>query len=217
MRLVTFLLIGIPVMGFLKPLQADSAGAAQAAIGFTGGSTITGSSSTGITGICEWYLPLVGDLGVTTTSTGAAALSPALFSDPANPSTDTAHLVWVSPFSAAFLPVPGSPQTVLLAPAGAATIYYSDKPSHAFWTDPAHNGVVVATFIRHAGLLQSGDGLATDSFIFTAELTSSRTFVLNGRAFNFRDLIPNGMTCFETGRIGSSSEVGTCVAIGDGH
>jgi len=65
--------------------------------------------------------------------------------------------------------------------------------------------------------LQSGDGLATDSFIFTAELTSSRTFVLNGRAFNFRELIPNGMTCYETGRNGSSSEVGTCVAIGNGY
>ena len=50
-------------------------------------------------------------------------------------------------------------------------------------------------------------------------LLSSKPFKLNGVTFDFKDLIPHGMTCFETGSgndRGGDDEAGSCVAIGPG-
>jgi hypothetical protein len=74
----------------------------------------------------------------------------------------------------------------------------------------------VARFVRRASLLTSPDGFASDSFIFSAELDWSAPLDLKGKLFNFRNLIPHGMTCFENGLKGSSSEAGTCIALGGG-
>jgi hypothetical protein len=57
--------------------------------------------------------------------------------------------------------------------------------------------------------------LNAGTFTSTADLVSSKTFRLkNGKEFNFRDLIPYGMTCTEAAE--GSSEAGTCVANGRG-
>jgi hypothetical protein len=72
----------------------------------------------------------------------------------------------------------------------------------------------VATLVRNASLVRSADGLASDTFIFSADLVSSKTFSLDGKHFNFRDLLQHGMTCFEFGQNFSSWEAGTCIATG---
>jgi hypothetical protein len=57
----------------------------------------------------------------------------------------------------------------------------------------------------------------SDKFIFSAPLVSSESFnLLNGKRFNFRALLPHGMTCFEFGLNGSTSEAGACIAMGGG-
>jgi hypothetical protein len=52
----------------------------------------------------------------------------------------------------------------------------------------------------------------------SAVLTSSTPFTLGGKTFDFKDLLPHGMTCFETGFTGNDEggddEAGTCIAIG---
>jgi len=108
---------------------------------------------------------------------------------------------------------------LFLAPAGEATIYFNPNPGSRDFTnllDRSTWGEPVAVFTREASLVRSSDGLLTDTFIFSAKLVSSETVSLNGKHFNFRDLIPHGMTCFETGYEGSSWEAGSCIAIGGG-
>ncbi|MBZ5622250.1 MAG: hypothetical protein LAQ69_26500 [Acidobacteriia bacterium] len=73
----------------------------------------------------------------------------------------------------------------------------------------------MAKFVRKAGLYQSTDNGASATFIFSAALVSSSTFTSNGTAFDFKDLIPHGMTCHETGVGGA--EAGTYLAAGGGQ
>ena len=61
-------------------------------------------------------------------------------------------------------------------------------------------------------MFYSADGGNTGAFTMSLELVSSHTFSIFGKSFNFADLIPHGMTCFENG-VGEA-EAGTCVAIG---
>jgi len=206
MKLATVLMaVALVLAGSLTALKADQPnGAGHVALAFTGGATWTSAS----TGTCIWYLPVVGALGVT-----AQGVSPALFSDPNNPTIETAYLIWVSDFGTVMLPGNG-PVTQVLVPAGQATIYFSANPTTRDWSNRSTWGQPVAVFVRDAGLLTSPDGFMSDSFIFSADLASARTFMLNGRPFNFRDLIPNGMTCFESGRNSSTTETGSCLAIG---
>jgi hypothetical protein len=72
----------------------------------------------------------------------------------------------------------------------------------------------VATFIREASIVRSGDNLTSDTFVFSANLISSNIINLNGIQFDFSSLIPHGMTCFEWGQNSSSWEAGNCLAIG---
>jgi len=220
-------LLAIPVVGSLALVKAaDPARASDTVVSFSGGS-VWNSDYSG--GICVWYFPVVGDL-----SLGS------LFSDTTNPSKETSYLIWVSPFTVQslaaappFLPAPASasqapPYALVLANAGSGTIYFQSSPSKRIWPKATTStpvapadlakvdfGVPVATFNRRVSVVRSADGLASDTFFFTAELLDSQTFTLpNGVVFDFHDLIPHGMTCYEYGQQGSSWESGTCVARG---
>jgi hypothetical protein len=106
-----------------------------------------------------------------------------------------------------------------LGPAGNATIYFNPRPENRDWSNLSDRrtwGTPVAEFTRELSLVRSDDDLATDTFVFSAKLTSSRPFTLNGKQFNFADLIPNGMTCFEYGMTFTTVESGSCVAMGNG-
>jgi hypothetical protein len=227
MKLATIILLTIPVLGVLSPLSAgDQASASATVVSFAGGSAWNADYSGGT---CVWYLPVVGNLPIDS-----------LFSDPKNPGKETAYLVWVSEFTVQMLPAappfqpaPESPSlappyALVLAPAGTGTIYLQSDPSKRAWPKATASspvtpaslkkvnwGVPVATFTRNASVVRSADGLTSDTFVFTAELEHSTTFQLpNGQLFNFADLIPHGMTCFEHGQQFSSWESGTCVARG---
>jgi hypothetical protein len=227
MKLATIILMGIPVLGFLSRMSADAPASVSAtAVSFAGGSVWNPDYSGGT---CVWYLPVVGDLGLES-----------LFSDPKNPSKETAYLVWVSEFTVQMLPAAppfqpeaaspaqAPPYALVLAPSGTGTIYLQSDPSKRLWPKATAStpvtsatlknmnwGVPVATFTRNASIVRSTDGLASDTFVFTADLLHSLTFQLpNGKLFDFSDLIPHGMTCFEHGQQMSSFESGTCVARG---
>src|ERR1039458_4957008 len=102
---------------------------------------------------------------------------------------------------------------------GEGTIYFTTRPDLRDWSDWTKRdtwGEPVAKFVRKAGLFQSADGGMTGGMTNTAQLVSSHTFAIFGKSFNFADLIPHGMTCFETG-VGDENgeaEAGTCTAIG---
>jgi hypothetical protein len=53
------------------------------------------------------------------------------------------------------------------------------------------------------------------TFTGTMDLVSSKTFMLFDKPFNFKDLIPHGMTCFETAA--GDETAGTCLAVGGGQ
>ena len=205
MKFATFALLGILLLGSLASMTAaEPVGASQVAIGFTGGLTWTSAS----TGICIWYFPVIGGLDLAT-----------LFATDSsgNPVVDRAHsyLLWVSDFSVQPLTVPS--YFLALAPAGEGIVYYSSKPTTRDFSDLSKRstwGEPVATFIREASIVRSSDNLATDTFMFSADLVISNTFSLNGIAFDFSTLIPHGMTCFEWGANGSAWEAGNCLAIG---
>jgi len=215
-------LLGIALCGFTVPLVADTpavsdtqsligfppalpADAGEVVIGFLGGSTWTGPT----TGICQWYLPLVGKI------------DPAdLAKDPNNPAT--AYLFWSTDWTAATPPPFGGPFlstndfTVARLNPGTATIYYSSTGANSVGEGDATHGDAVAVFRRGGGLIVSATpDFSADTVIFSADLVWSKPFTLNGKLFDFRNLIPRGMTCYETGKNGSSSEAGACIANGD--
>ncbi len=210
-RIGFVLFVVLALCAALPAWGSDPAGASEVAIAVRGGS----AWSSGTEGTCIWYLPLVGKLDWRSLFSVAPT---------GDPSVDRQHayLVWVSDFSVEVLEAPPSlggigSIFVAFAPAGEATIYYSETPESRDFSDPNHPknlGEPVATFVRKASLLRSNDSLVTDTFIFSAELISSSTFSLNGKHFNFADLIPHGMTCFEYGEHGSSVEFATCTAVG---
>jgi hypothetical protein len=206
---------------------ANPAGASQIVLAFTGGSAYTSDT----TGICIWYPLLVGDLNMEYLFQfvdGAPAVD-----------KEHAYLIWVSDFESLpqtpFLLPPSSKGllTLQLVPAGTATIYFTDVPRLRNWTDLTKRttwGTPVATFDRKAGIFQSTDGGMSGALPISAQLTSSKPFKVNGVTFDFKDLIPHGMTCFETGFSGTTSkkdkksnddggddEAGTCIAIGPGQ
>ena len=204
--LAVFCLLTV-VAGWAK----DPPGSSEVAIGFVGGSVWTSPT----TGICIWRFPVVGKLGL------ASLFAPGPSGGPVY-DREHAYLIWVSDFSVDVVVASdhtggSGPLFRAVAPAGTATIYFSETPTSRVWTDLTNRhtwGMPVATFVRERSLVRSDDDLATDTFIFSARLISSRSFSVNGSHFNFADLIPYGMTCFEHGQNGSSAESGTCVAVG---
>ena len=218
MRFATLVTLSILLVGSLVPLNAANPTAVgQVAISLIGGSTWNSNYTAGT---CWGYLPMLGGLGISQTLFGGQ--EPELFSDPTHPSMQTAYFMWVSDFQTIPLPTPdGQAFTVVLVPSGTATVYYTDTPASRYLTNMrdittrASWGDPVATFTRHAGHLQTADNFASDSMTFWAELVSSKNFTIKGNQFNFKDLIPYGMTCFEDGRNFSTSEATTCVAAGE--
>ena len=130
-----------------------------------------------------------------------------------------AYFIWVSDFSSQVLPPNKNFNYLALVPEGEGTIYFTTRPDLRDWSDWTKRdtwGEPVAKFIRKAGLFQSADGGATGGMTSTAQLVSSHTFSIFQTSFNFADLIPHGMTCFETG-VGDEygeAEAGTCTAVG---
>jgi hypothetical protein len=218
MKLATFVLLGILVLGSFASMQAaDPAGASQVVLAFTGGSVYTSDT----TGICMFYPLLLGDFNMEFLfefKDGAPAMD-----------KEHAYLIWVSDFSSIpqgpFLLPPSSKGlfTVQLVPTGGATIYFTDVPRLRNWTDLTNRttwGKPVARFVRQAGMFQSTDGGMSGTMTSSSELLSSTPFTLGGKTFDFKDLMPHGMTCFETGfggnNEGGDDEAGTCIAIGPG-
>ena len=218
MKLATIVLLGILLFGSFASIEgADPAAASQVALAFTGGSVYTSDTA----GICMWYPLLVGDFNMEFLFEfvdGAPAID-----------KEHAYLIWVSEFEALpqtpFLLPPSSKGllTLQLVPTGSATIYFSDVPRLRDWKDLKNRsswGTPVATFTRQAGIFLSSDGGMSGGMTNSAVLGSSKPFKLNGVTFDFKDLIPYGMTCFETGAgatdDGGDDEAGTCIAIGPG-
>jgi hypothetical protein len=219
MKLATIALLGILLLGSFSMQAAAPAGASKVVLAFTGGSFYTSDT----TGICIWYPLLLGDFGM-----GSLF---GLLPLPRVSDKEHAYLIWVSDFEAVpLVPFSRPPSsnglfTVQLVPTGTATIYFSDRPDTRVWTDLTNRGSwgdPVATFVRKAGIFQSTDGGWSGGMTNSAELVSSKPFTLDGKTFDFKDLIPHGMTCFETGYSDQSNEwgddeAGTCVAIGGGQ
>ena len=206
--LVLALVVSLPAWAQYPSNAGGPASASEVAIGFAGGSAWTSAT----TGICMWYFPVVGNLDLkslfATGSSGAPAVD-----------MQHSYLIWVSDFAVQFLPST-PPQYLALAPPGTATIYFSATPGARDLSDRTKRstwGQPVATFVRQASIVRTADGFASDTFTFSAALASSRTFMLNGNWFNFNNLIPNGMTCFEYAQNGSSWEAGSCAAIDGRH
>jgi hypothetical protein len=214
MKLATFVLLGILFLGSFASMQAaDPAGASQIVLAFTGGSVYTSDT----TGICMFYPLLLGDFNMEFLFEfvdGAPAMD-----------KEHAYLIWVSDFSSlpmkpfSLPPAANGLFTVQLVPTGSATIYFTNVPRLRNWKDLNNRstwGEPVATFSRKAGMFQSTDGGWSGSLPISSELLSSKPFKLNGVTFDFKDLMPHGMTCFEAGSGNEfgEDEAGTCVAIG---
>ena len=77
----------------------------------------------------------------------------------------------------------------------------------------------MAQFSRRATVFHSIDGGNSGNAVLSSILLSSKPFKLNGKTYNFKDLMPHGMTCIEVGLVKGSStgddETGTCIAIGE--
>jgi hypothetical protein len=213
MKLATIALLGIAFLAPFASMQADDkastdpAGAGQVVLAYNNGGSSTGD-------ICIWYPLFIRDLTL-------QSLFAAKIGKPLTPSVDKEHayLIWVSDYSGVQVDSHGV-FTLFLIPTGTATIYFTAWPESRDWTNLEHNnrstwGQPVAKFVRQAGIFQSLDPLGnTGTLINTAELVSSKPFTLAGRTFDFKNLIPYGMTCSET--LSGSEETGTCVAVGSG-
>jgi hypothetical protein len=207
MKFATIVLLGVLLLASFPSMLAGEkadgpAGAGQVVLAFTNGGASTGS-------VCIFYPLLLGDLKL------GSLFTP---SDAPVVDKEHAHLIWVSDYTgeqvASFS---GSAFTLFLIATGTGTIYFKEHPGERIWTnmdDRSSWGEPVARFVRKAGIFQSLDGGTSGTMIGSSELVSSKPFKLNGKMFNFKDLIPRGMTCYETGF--GTEENGACIAIGGG-
>jgi hypothetical protein len=98
--------------------------------------------------------------------------------------------------------------------AGSAAIDYDATPAQK--RDPRKRGTLgelVARSNRKAGLFVF-TGSGADPLVSPADPVRSKTFSLGGRSFNFRYLIPHGVTCPEVVSGITGAEAGSCVATG---
>lgn len=213
MRFATIVLLGILLLGSSASLNAQGAGTSKVVMAYLNepntmlpnGHPDQPPVPAGFDGVCLIYYTMLGDLDLKSLFSGP------LFGDPI---VDRAHayFIWVSDFKAQVLAENGK-YTLVLIPEGTGTIYYSSRPEGRIWTDATRStwGDPVAKFVRKPAMFQSPDGGMSGTFISSAELVSSKPFKLNGKTFDFKDLIPQGMNCFESAD--DVYEVGTCVAI----
>jgi len=208
MKLATFVLLGIPLLGSYASLNAQPAGS-QVVMAYINETPLP-DPLPGFDGLCLVYYTMVGDLDLK---------SLFMLDTLGNPQVDREHayFIWVSDYKAQNLPANKNNKvfafTMILQ--GTATIYYTNRPDLRNWADRRTWGAPVATFVRKTGMFQSTDNGKSGTFVNTAEFSSSTPFTLPGQTFDFKNLIPNGMTCFET--IAGWYEAGTCVAIGPGQ
>jgi len=207
MKLATIVTLGIVLLGSSASLNAQPAGTSEVVMAYMNESVPLSATLPGFDGLCLIYYTLVGDLDLKSLFAGS------LFGPPV---VDRAHayFIWASDYSAQFL-TQNEAFTSFLITQGTATIYYSSAPEQRRFdlpTDRSSWGEPVATFVRKAGVFQSRDGGVSGPLVNTAVLVSSKPFQLNGRTFDFKHLIPYGMTCSETAD--GDYEAGTCVAIG---
>jgi len=168
------------------------------------------------TGTCVWYFPILGNMPLSSLFASDASGAPAM-------DKEHAYFIWVSDWSIqAMFNNPGfggSNVALAVVPAGTATIYYSSNPASRDWSDVTKRGtwgIPVAKFVRGAGLFQSPDNFTvSDKFYFSAPLIASRTFTFGSRQFDFRELMPHGITCFEYGQQYSTTETGSCLSMGN--
>jgi hypothetical protein len=211
MKFATVVLLGILLLGSSLSLNAQPAAISQVVAAYINETPLPDPiPNDGNTGLCLTYYTMIGDLG----------LNSLFMLDKGSPQVDRQHayFIWVSDYI--WQNVPANPNntvfsfTMILQ--GTATIYYTahpelrvfdstKDPTRSTWGDP------VAKFVRKTGMFQSLDGGNSGTFANTAELVSSKPFPFQGKTFNLKDVIPQGMTCFET--ISGSYEAGTCVAI----
>ena len=203
MKLATIVTLGILLVGS-STSNAQPAGMSQVVLAYSNESVPPSATLPGFDGLCLIYYTLVGDLDLKS-----------LFALDANgqPVVDRAHayFIWVSDYNAQVL-TENDAFTFILIPEGTGAIYYTDRPDLRDWTNRSTWGDPVAKFVRKAGMFQSRDGGNSGTLANTAQMVSSKHFNLHGKTFNFKDLIPHGMTCFETA-VGDY-EAGICVAIG---
>jgi hypothetical protein len=219
MKLATIVLLGILLLGSFASMQAAdkdavpadagqvaAPGAGHVALAYTNGGASTDS-------VCIWYPVLLGD--VKPQSLFASLPRPS----PGASTVDIGHayLIWVSDYTGVALPS-SAHFTLFLIPTGTATIYFNNRPETRDWSNMTKRstwGTPVATFVRKAGLSPSLDSGTSGTLTVTAELVSSKPFTFEGITFDFKNLIPHGMTCTET--VYGSEENGTCVVVGGGQ
>ena len=212
MNFATVVLLGILLLGSCASLNAQATGTSEVVMVYLNepdtllpdGTPNQPPAPAGFLGVCLTYYTMVGDLDLKS-----------LFANGTDgtPQVDRAHayFIWVSDFNFKDLAQNGK-YTLQLIPEGTGTIYYTNNPLGRSFTDATRStwGDPVAKFVRKAAMFQSPDGGTSGTFISTAELVSSKPFKLNGKTFNLKDLIPQGMNCFESAD--GYYEVGTCIA-----
>ncbi|HXK07443.1 MAG TPA: hypothetical protein VMS37_33925 [Verrucomicrobiae bacterium] len=208
MKSATIVLLGILLLGACASLNAQPAGTSETVLAYTNERFVAPLTPPaplpGFDGLCLIYYTMIGDFDTSTLFAGP------LFGPPV---VDRAHarFIWVSDYTAQ--PLSGNEEfTTFMIAAGTAAIYYTERPDLRDWKDRATWGDPIATFVRKAGVFLSRDGGVSGTFVSTAQLVSSKPFKLYGKTYNLKDVIGQGITCFETA-VGDY-EAGTCVATG---
>jgi hypothetical protein len=217
MKFATVVLLGILLLGSSVSLNAQPAAISQVVTAYINETPLPDPiPNDGNTGLCLVYYTMIGDLGLNSLFTLDTLGYPQV-------DRQHAYFIWVSDYNWQSVPAnpkaPPNPNTVFsvtMILQGTATIYYTAHPENRVFDstkDPARStwGDPVAKFVRKTGMFQSLDGGNSGTFANTAELVSSKPFPFQGKTFNLKDVIPQGMTCFET--IVGPYEAGTCVAI----
>ena len=209
MKFATVLLLGILLLAPCASLNAQAAGTNEVVAAYINETPLPDPiPNDGNTGLCLVYYTMIGDLGL------KSLFMPNNHGDPLV-DRKHAYFIWVSDYKWQNLPEnannPVFAFTMILQ--GTATIYYTNHPDSRDWKHRSTWGEPVAKFVRRTGMFQSLDGGHSGTFSNTAELVSSKPFNLNGKTFDFKDLIPSGMTCFES-IAEDYYEAGTCVAVG---
>lgn len=121
-----------------------------------------------------------------------------LFSDPKAVGEGTAYFTVMSdahPFSTL---ANGNTKVRMRPPGGTFHVYYDETPDGDFtkpdtWSD----GELIATFRIGSTLATKVDNVATE--IDSAELVSSKDFTFHGHKYNFKRMVPHGVTFFLSG------------------
>jgi hypothetical protein len=121
-------------------------------------------------------------------------------------------------------PIVNGNVVVVLQSAGTYSVYFNSTP-HGDWNDPDSfsSGQLVATFKRTPPLLVNVGTMA--NAFFSARLLDTNEFVLHGRTFDFRRIVPNRLTWILTaaanpisgppGFAAAQAFAGSALAIGD--